>query len=182
MNGSSAAAAVIAAAVVIMLRRPPAAGAPRTNVSRSLARLAVSGSRPDLVRPVPAQYAQNGYRVLDLVGALERAAGRELAITSGFRSKALNDAVDGSDTSQHMNAEAADVDFGSPAAARAMFVAILEGRVRVRDLGQVILYPGRSYLHVALPSARYPVPSFHVKRNGEYPRVADAQELSRLLA
>src|SRR5690606_30372631 len=80
-------------------------------------------------------------------------------ILSGYRSAALNRAIGGSRTSQHMRAEAADF---TTAKLRGLFRDLVVGRSLLVPCGQCIYYPSRQFIHVAIPSAKYPQPSFHV--------------------
>lgn len=65
-----------------------------------------------------------------LVGAvldpLREWYGRPITVTSGFRCRAVNKAVGGSETSQHMKGEAADITAGSRAENRKLFEHIRE--------------------------------------------------------
>lgn len=116
----------------------------------------VSSSHPELVEDVPGELRPNLHALVllglqplrDMTGAMK--------ILSGYRSTALNDAVKGSPTSQHMLAEAADVvcKTHSP---QALFDLIRLYAKRFA-FGQVILYD--SFVHVASPSARFPKPTF----------------------
>lgn len=110
---------------------------------------AVSASRPTLVSPVPA--ALESYPRLLAVLALEPARvalDMPLRITSGYRPAALNAAVGGSSTSQHLLAQAADV-----ACADVVGLYRWLCSTRPAGIGQVIAYP--SFVHVALVGARY---------------------------
>lgn len=118
----------------------------------TLDEFAVSASHPGVVEPVPD--ALQGYCRLLAILALQparNALGVPLRVTSGYRSEALNRAVGGSPTSQHRLAQAADVTTDDPAA---LFVWLRE--TEPAGIGQVIYYPARRFVHVALASARYP--------------------------
>jgi hypothetical protein len=111
---------------------------------------AVSASRPKLVSPVPA--ALESYPRLLAVLALEparEALDMPLRITSGYRPAALNAAVGGSSTSQHLLAQAADV-----ACADVVGLYRWLCTTRPAGIGQVILYS--SFVHVAVVGNRYP--------------------------
>lgn len=149
-----------------------------------LRELETSGSRPDLVRRIPGPLVPSAVRLI--VQVLQPARDfvrRALHVHSGYRSAQLNQAVGGSPTSQHMRAEAGDVSTGDFPTDRRLFLALLEGRVPGAGVGQVIIYPERRFLHLALPSPRYPNPSFHVhwpSRGLRYHQVRTREELQRL--
>lgn len=124
-----------------------------------LTEFAVSASHPHLVRPVPAglvprvqQLASHGLQ------PVRDAIGRPMRILSGYRSKALNAAADGSPTSQHLVAEAADWTCADIDAARTVVLAMVRDG-RLRGLGQIIFYPTRGFNHMALASGQYPRPT-----------------------
>jgi zinc D-Ala-D-Ala carboxypeptidase len=97
---------------------------------------------------------------LTVVQTIREYVARPVRINSGYRSDALNRALGGSSTSQHVHGEAADL---SGFDVRALFLTLVRGDLRV-PAGQVIVYPERSFMHVALPSQRYPTPTFCVHR------------------
>lgn len=116
----------------------------------TLGEFAVSTSFPDLVEPVPDKYipavqalAERLQFVRDKVGPVK--------ILSCYRPAALNKAVGGSRTSQHAVAEAVDFTCADFPLALA---AILS--VEMPALGQVIYYPEQQFVHMALPSKKYP--------------------------
>lgn len=118
----------------------------------ALTEFAVSASHPSLVQPVPDALA--GYCRLLAVLALQparEALDAPLRITSGYRDAALNRAVGGSPTSQHLVAQAADVTTADPAT---LFLWLCQ--TNPDGIGQVIFYPAQRFVHVALVSARYP--------------------------
>jgi hypothetical protein len=122
----------------------------------ALSEFSVSASRPDLATGVPER----------LVGVVQRLARHVLQPIrdevgpmtglSGYRSPDLNRAIGGSETSQHLLAEAFDF---------AVDGTLLQAWRRVRRLaadgalwcaGQIIVYPSRGFIHAALLSPRYP--------------------------
>lgn len=118
-----------------------------------------SAAHPDLVRDVPADIVQVLRRlVLEVLEPIRRDIAKPMKILSGYRSKDLNRAIGGSVTSQHVRGEAADFTTHD---LRGTWIAIL-GMVadhRLREAGQLIYYPSRGFIHVALPSGRFPHPT-----------------------
>jgi len=123
------------------------------NVSESHPALVPSGVPHD----VAARLQALAVRVLD---PLRAAHGAPVRVLSGWRAPALNVAVGGSPTSQHVTGDAADVrPVDGPAVA--LFKAARElARAGKLACGQVIYYPAQDFVHLAAPSARYPVPTF----------------------
>ena len=129
----------------------------------------VSASRPDLVEGVPdallpdlIELAVTGIQPIRArVGAIE--------ILSGYRPKALNKAVGGSPSSQHMKAQAADL-LPRHMSAGDLFLQIQRDQEKL-NLGQVIYYPAEGFVHVALPSGKYRRPTFFISKNDTLTRV-----------
>jgi hypothetical protein len=146
-----------------------------------LEEFAVSASHPELVEPVPAEYIPTVIQLVESVLEPARVAwGRGLTVLSGYRSPRLNDAVRGSPTSQHRLAQAADI---QPGDARAFFYWLMT-RPQLFPTGQVILYPDRGFVHVALPSKRFPTPTFCVQWPAQklrYYALKDVAELDELV-
>lgn len=129
------------------------------NTNFSWDETAVSASHPSLVQPVPAEYRANVQKLADTVQILREFVARPFQVLSWYRPKLLNDAVGGSPTSQHQTASA--MDFTVSGQVAGVFKLLLSGTVRI-PCGQVIYYPSRNFIHVALPSQKYPSPSFFV--------------------
>ena len=124
-----------------------------------LAEFAVSASHPSLVREVPKgliarvqQLASHGLQ------PIRDAIGRPMRILSGYRSDALNRAVGGSPTSQHIVAEAADWTCDDLDGAWDVVLDMVRAG-RLRDIGQIIRYPAQGFVHIALASGRFPRPT-----------------------
>lgn len=120
-----------------------------------LSEFAVSAAHPDLVRPVPKELHGRVLLLAEQLEIVRMRHGHALRILSGYRSSTLNKAVDGSKTSQHVVAEAADVTCVDP---RKLFedaiTLVKEGKLPM--LGQIIYYPERGFVHFALASRRFP--------------------------
>ena len=78
--------------------------------------------------------------------------GKAVIVTSGYRSLAVNKAVGGAKSSQHMKGEAADLKVGGKEQNKAFFNMILgmmnKGEIKV---GQLIDEYNYSWVHVSLP-------------------------------
>lgn len=125
----------------------------------TLEEFSVSASHPDLATPVPAPMRPKIERIArDILEPIRAEVQRPLRILSGYRSKELNRAVGGSVTSQHARGEAADftaTDIGE------VWLAVLKmvSDGKLSAAGQLIYYPDQKFIHVALPSGRYPRPT-----------------------
>lgn len=123
----------------------------------------VSRSHPDLVDDVPAQYVPKLQRlaVYGLQIVRDR-TNQSLTVLSGYRSPELNSAVGGSRTSQHVMGEAAD--FTCHDIRKAVYDIIdLIQEGRLGAIGQIIYYPSQSFVHMALTSRRFSVPTLCIK-------------------
>lgn len=122
----------------------------------TLQEFVVSGARPELARPIPPAY-RTYVRLLAVLALqpLRDAIGRSLRILSGYRSPELNAAIDGSPTSQHVLGQAVDVTTEDVEEAMVTLVSIAE-QGKLPGIGQVIYYPKKQFIHIALASDKYP--------------------------
>lgn len=128
----------------------------------ALKEFTVSAQFPELVECIPARYIGNVEALArDILQPIRDALGMPMQIISGYRGPKLNRAVGGSITSQHASAQAADFTVGDRDALIDLFCDMADKKINV-PCGQVILYPHRNFIHVALPGDRYKRPSFHV--------------------
>lgn len=67
-------------------------------------------------------------------------------ISSGYRSKAVNDAVGGVDNSQHKKGQAADIH-----PAQSTLMDVYRWILSNLEFGSCIIYPDRKFIHVSLP-------------------------------
>jgi hypothetical protein len=104
--------------------------------------------------PAHQKIIQNLQALVDnVLQPLRDRAGR-LVVTSGYRCQALNEALDGSDTSQHMTGQAADIKPGEPDVTRADLVNFaLQDKL---PFHQIICYTYKSHLHVSHDPGRSP--------------------------
>lgn len=80
---------------------------------------------------------------------------KPLYITSGYRCKALNKAVNGASTSQHLKGEAVDINNGIPDNKKIFELAqkmIKDGKIEV---GQLINEKGYQWIHISLPDKKH---------------------------
>lgn len=140
--------------------------------------LSVSASHPELVQQLygaPERLRDNAVKLAhDVLEPVRALCDCPLIVHSGWRPVALNRAVGGSPTSQHLVAQAADV---TPAehSAEWLFLSLL--RVQPPHTGQVIWYPKQNFCHLALPSFHYPsFSAFVSERPKEYVPVHTAAD------
>jgi hypothetical protein len=132
--------------------------APRPDlVSRDfrLREFAVSAAHPELVEPVPVAFIP---RIEQLAAhglqPVRDALARPMRILSGYRSPELNKAVGGSPTSQHTQGEAADFACEDIRGAYLTVIGMV-GAGKLPAIGQIIYYPSKSFVHMALSSPRF---------------------------
>ena len=102
------------------------------------------------------------YRLMDYLDKVREAFGKAIIVTSGFRSPKLNDRIGGSDKSQHMKGQAADIRPHDIKELRQLFATIR----KVGGFDQLILEEpaGRTpWIHVSIAPANKP-PRGEVKR------------------
>ena len=120
---------------------------------------AVSVSHPQLVQAVPiALIPRITLLAVRCLQPVRDTLGRPMRILSGYRSHALNRAVGGSPTSQHVVGEAADWTVDD---IRGAFIEVLElvASGRLQSAGQIIYYPEQGFVHMSLSSGRFPFPT-----------------------
>ncbi len=80
---------------------------------------------------------------------------KPIYISSGYRCKALNKAVNGTSTSQHLKGEAVDINNGIPENKKIFELAqkmIKDGKIEV---GQLINEKGYQWIHISLPNSKH---------------------------
>jgi uncharacterized protein YcbK (DUF882 family) len=154
----------------------------------SLKEFSVSSQRPDLTEPVPASLLPNLRRLVTFgLQPVRSHTGRPMRILSGYRPSKLNFAVGGSSTSQHLQAAAADFVFsdGNNSRLQSVMRGLMEGTVpEVGSLGQVIYYPHRQFVHMAIPSTRYKSLTLcvhHPAKGLHYTIARDLSHLDRMM-
>lgn len=102
------------------------------------------------------------YRLMDYLDKVREAFGKAIIVTSGFRSPELNKHIKGSDKSQHMKGQAADIRPHDIKELRQLFDLIR----KIGGFDQLIYEEptGRTpWIHVSIPPANKP-PRGDVKR------------------
>ncbi|MBT9919769.1 D-Ala-D-Ala carboxypeptidase family metallohydrolase [Bacteroides uniformis] len=96
---------------------------------------------------LPKELLPNVQALVDnVLDPLREAYGKPITVTSGFRCPALNNAVKGSATSDHMTGRAADITGGSPRENRRLFYLIQELEL---PFDQLIDEKNFSWVHVS---------------------------------
>ena len=117
-----------------------------------LTRSDIAKSRKIDNTPTPQAKANLVALVGKVLDPLRSAYGQPIIVTSGYRSPALNRAVDGAATSQHVKGEAADIICSDN---RRLFEIakqmMREGKIRV---GQLIDEKNYSWIHISLPYSK----------------------------
>lgn len=103
--------------------------------------------------PTAAEIQNLSLLCLRILQPIRDKFGSPISITSGFRSPALNKAVRGAKTSQHLTGMAADLISGDNAALWDVICnMILNGEITV---GQLIDEKNLSWIHISLPDSRH---------------------------
>jgi uncharacterized protein YcbK (DUF882 family) len=97
--------------------------------------------------PGSAEEANLTNLVEKILDPLRTAYGRPIRVNSGYRSMAVNIAVGGAATSQHLKGEAADITAGSPAENRRLFEMLANGGY---TFDQLIDEKQYTWVHVSL--------------------------------
>lgn len=103
-------------------------------------------------RITDARCVTNIYTLVDYVlDPLRDIVGFPIYINSGYRCKSLNDAIGGSDNSQHMNGLAADISFGVNEHLCEWVYSVLQAEMRLYlHIDQCILYKDKRFIHVSI--------------------------------
>jgi len=89
--------------------------------------------------------------VVNVLQPIRDIYGNPIIVNSGYRSTDLNKAVKGSNNSQHMKGEAADITAGNPAKNKDLFLLIKESGI-VYD--QLIDESGYSWIHISFSKGK----------------------------
>lgn len=103
--------------------------------------------------PPPAAVEALRDLATSILQPLRNRYGKPITVTSGYRSPALNKAVGGVATSQHLKGEAADIVCDNNRALWNLAVSMVKsGEITV---GQLLNEKGLSWIHISLPSAKH---------------------------
>lgn len=92
----------------------------------------------------------NLLNIIQILNHLREFSGQPIIVNSWYRDTPHNTRIGGSKTSQHLDGSA--VDITSPSIERLLpHISFL-----CDFLGQVIYYPDKNFIHLALPSKKYP--------------------------
>lgn len=99
-----------------------------------------------------------------LLDPIRAAWGAPIAINSGYRSPALNRAVGGVSTSQHLKGEAADISVGTPADNKRLFDKITEMQAAGKiAFDQLIDESGYKWIHLSYRAGANRNQTLHLK-------------------
>lgn len=114
--------------------------------------------------------------LIALVGAvldpLRKRYGKRINITSGYRNPAVNKAVGGASTSQHLRGEAADIDTGSKAENRKLAQLILSSGL---PFDQLIDEKDYAWVHVSYKRTGTNRRQILRYRDGVYKNISDSE-------
>ena len=121
-----------------------------------------SASHPELVEPPPDEL-RGSIELLarSVLEPIRLAVGEPMTVLSWYRSPALNAAVGGSPTSQHVLGEACDFRCKHLRTAWLKIVSLVQSDALL-GAGQMIYYPNRGFIHVALSGKRFRQPTLCV--------------------
>lgn len=101
---------------------------------------------------------------LKVLQPLRNAIGKAITVTSGYRSEALNKAVKGAKTSQHLKGEAADITLGNQKENKKLFDTakklVDEKKITV---GQLIDEYDYKWVHISTPTPNHKNEILHIK-------------------
>ena len=119
-------------------------------VASDTARMKGIDNTPD--KEVEARLIQLAQQVLQ---PLRNSYGKPIQISSGYRCKALNKAIGGVSTSQHLKGEAVDINNGQSENKKLFLLASKMIKEGVITVGQLIDEKGYKWLHISLPDNKH---------------------------
>ena len=119
-------------------------------VASDTARMKGIDNTPD--KEVEARLIQLAQQVLQ---PLRNSYGKPIKISGGYRCKALNKAIGGVSTSQHLKGEAVDINNGQSENKKLFLLASKMIKEGVITVGQLIDEKGYKWLHISLPDNKH---------------------------
>ena len=119
-------------------------------VASNTARMKGIDNTPD--KEVEARLVQLAQQVLQ---PLRDSYGKPIKISSGYRCQALNKAIGGVSTSQHLKGEAVDINNGQSENKKLFLLASKMIKEGVITVGQLIDEKGYKWLHISLPDIKH---------------------------
>ena len=119
-------------------------------VASNTARMKGIDNTPD--KEVEARLVQLAQQVLQ---PLRDSYGKPIQISSGYRCQALNKAIGGVSTSQHLKGEAVDINNGQIENKKLFLLASKMIKEGVITVGQLIDEKGYKWLHISLPDNKH---------------------------
>ena len=119
-------------------------------VASNTARMKGIDNTPD--KEVEARLVQLAQQVLQ---PLRDSYGKPIKISSGYRCQALNKAIGGVSTSQHLKGEAVDINNGQIENKQLFLLASKMIKEGVITVGQLIDEKGYKWLHISLPDIKH---------------------------
>ena len=119
-------------------------------VASDTARMKGIDNTPD--KEVEARLIQLAQQVLQ---PLRNSYGKPIKISGGYRFKALNKAIGGVSTSQHLKGEAVDINNGQSENKKLFLLASKMIKEGVITVGQLIDEKGYKWLHISLPDNKH---------------------------
>ena len=119
-------------------------------VASDTARMKGIDNTPD--KEVEARLIQLAQQVLQ---PLRNSYGKPIKISSGYRCQALNKAIGGVSTSQHLKGEAVDINNGQSENKKLFLLASKMIKEGVITVGQLIDEKGYKWLHISLPDNKH---------------------------
>lgn len=119
-------------------------------------------SFPELAEDVPAEYRDSAERLArEVLQPIRDELQQPMTILSWYRSPALNMAVGGSPSSQHLRGEAADWRCDNLREAWRTIITMVRDD-KLTGAGQLIYYPKKKFIHTAIKSSRHRIPTLCV--------------------
>lgn len=109
----------------------------------------------------------NMYDLQNRLNWIRTIFGYPIIINSGYRTEKHNKDVGGSPTSQHLTLSAVDITCSLDIVK--LFHTICQlAQLKHECFGQIIYYPKRNFVHLALPSTKYPSATLFISEDNKF--------------